>query len=549
MKTKILLLVLLSTLNLPPATGFGQTNPPYVVDIITLHTNNGVVTKGDALPTAFGKVNSNAVWFQLQLAAGLTNGSGSGVTNLVPTNGVSIIIGSTLFLNTNYASGSYLLESFGAGNDLTISNTFTLMTNSIVGWNLTTITISGPTNCDGSTNSIYNLCQDTNSIVFGYLTNSCTNIYTPIQFTNFPPGLSNIVTDPTVSNFVNNAGVTNQMTALYLNQLVKELNDNGLLTNLYAVYPFAVGTPAGDSVNLISNNANYSIAWNGFMASAAAHGIWGVSNNANGIVSSYGDTGFKPSVISPSLLNNLSLAVWIGQSHNDAYHTPYIMGALDSSAAGGSFLQAMSSTPAVTNDLFFIFANNPQSGSMPIQQTLTKSGFIGASRTTNTSYTILTEQNGPNTYNQTSTVVANGNMFIGAVNYPGFGTISSISSLGFVAFGNGISDSKLSTLKNIVDNYNAWRPASTFQQYYAIPTQAPTANINYGGATNIFALWRPYTTNSWILTGTAPSCGFGGPCFPGPVIMCAPSHQWYVLSSYYTNSPTGSNVCIYCQTH
>ena len=541
-----------TTLHTNVATSSGSISMPGITTNHSFTTVSSNYTIGDPLATAFGKLNGDFAFI-----ANWMGTNESGVSGLVMTNAGGTYIsfdGSTLVLNTNGFGGgggggggsNYLATSFGVGNDLTISNTFTLITNYASGWNLTAITISGPTNCDGSTNSIYTLCQDASSFLFGYLTNACTNIYTPILGTNFPPLLSSIITDPTVSNFVNNAGVTNLLTALSLNQLVQELSAAGLLTNLYAVYPFAAGTPDGDAVNLISNNVNYSITWHGFMATTGAHGAWGVSNNQNGFVSSYGDTGFNPSTISPSVLNNFSFEVWLGLADTSS-STPFIMGSISSGGTGGSYLQSHSSTTSITNDLFDLFINN--SSSVGYEQTLTKSGFLGASRTSSNLLSILTEQNGPNDYSVTSTVVSTGNMFIGAVNYSGVGTLGSISTLGFAAFGAGISDSSLTTLKTIVDNYNAKRTGSTFAQYYAISMQAPVTNINYGGATNFFVLWHKYTTNSWIMVSTYPSCGYGGPCFPGPVFLCVPSKKWYVLSSSYTNSPTGSNVCIYCQTH
>lgn len=159
MKTKILLLVLLSTLNLPPATGFGQTNLPYVVDIITLHTNNGVVTKGDPLPTAFGKVNSNAQYFQAQITALQTNSATGNATNAI-------------------------LKSFGTGNDTTISNAFTLVNTNLY-WTTTLLNLTGfyNTNCPGgffpSDNFLTTLTDACGDTVFNSHIPTCTNVAGP----------------------------------------------------------------------------------------------------------------------------------------------------------------------------------------------------------------------------------------------------------------------------------------------------------------------------------------------------------------------------------
>jgi hypothetical protein len=209
MKTKILLLVLLSTLNLPPATGFGQTNPPYVVDIITLHTNNGVVTKGDTLPVAFGKVNSNAVWFQLQLAAGLTNGSGGGVTNVIPTNGVSIVIGSTLFLNTNGLSGGNI-----NGTNPIFTNSVTIVNPNVVNYSLLSVTVSGYSNA--CINGTY-----TNDATACVLTNQCGFIFSlinPDGSGTINGGATNLNTMVCLAAMISGVTVNTNMNGLYLQQ-------------------------------------------------------------------------------------------------------------------------------------------------------------------------------------------------------------------------------------------------------------------------------------------------------------------------------------------
>jgi hypothetical protein len=282
------------------------------------------------------------------------------------------------------------------------------------------------------------------------------------------------------------------------------------------------------------------------MASTAAHGSWGVSNNTTGSTS-FGDTGFNESNFT-NALNNFSLSAWVSPCSASGF----IGGALTHNYTGSPHFDPDTRLYGDTNASGYVvsgsinlsssFWNNPQI-------ILPSSGFVSVSRISSSYYMTFTEGTVSN-YSLASTSLPTNSIMVGAASHDLYVAEGGVNSIGFFAIGNGLTSGQLNVLTTIVDNYNSWRPTSIAPSYYQLPNpwSAPTNAIS-SSVTNVLALWRSYTTNSWILVADFPSCGYGGPCFTGPVIMCAPSHQWYVLSSYYTNSPTGSNVCTFCQTH
>ena len=540
----LLVLALVSCAIIAPA----QTNPPFIVDTTTRHTNGTSVIIGDTLPAAFAEVNSNALWFQGQI------GSNSTAIAALQTNG------------SGGAGSNYLTKTGGTGTALTITNSFTLTTNVVTSWKLFSVSVTNYPDCHGSSNSVYVLDLDTNSTLYGYLTNGCTNIFMPITFTNIGNLLSNVLTDPDTSNYLSGAGLldpSNIIVDLYVGQLVRDLKTNGLWTNFFAVYPVAAGTVTGDVVNLIPNT-NYTLVWTGFMATASAHGVWGISNN--GTVSSGGDTHIIESSLSPSVLNDFSFMAWnapIQYTGGWVMGYNWLMGYDHFNSAGTPHDDPSTMLQAYTNAsgyYFFSAVNQSTLGWTPPQAYLTNSGFIAASRQSSSTY--MTYSDGYLTnYISSSSSLPNLDFYICGidfVNTTGGGVVSvtniygAQASMGFVAIGRGFSPYQLGTLKGIVDNYDAWRPSAFYPYYYNLPGAGGSSTNTGPGGTNAWCLWQPFTTNCWLLACTVPSCGFGGPCFSGPVLMGAGTKQWYVMASYYTNTVTDpglTNAIIFFQTH
>jgi hypothetical protein len=221
--------------NIQIISGYATVSGVYTNLPFTL-INSNYYTLGDSSPTSFGKINADIYyiynWMLTNSFGGVanliltntgasyismdgtsiilnTNGMGGGigsggVTNAVPTNGVSIVIGSTLFLNTNYTSGSFLLKSFGAGNDLTITNSFTLVNTNVTGYTLHSVTMTGIT-IDTNANGTYVYDSDIGSLTNqgGYLLGTIDptgwgtidgDTNRPINIVDFDPSTNYVVT-------------------------------------------------------------------------------------------------------------------------------------------------------------------------------------------------------------------------------------------------------------------------------------------------------------------------------------------------------------------
>lgn len=481
---------------------------------------------GDPIPAAFNKLNIDINFlYQLILAGG--GGGGGG--------------GTGPFLN------------------LIDTNTLSIISTNISGYQLVSVVVNTPgmfTNCDLTTNSTYVLDNDPSSAWYRFLTNNCTNSYAPLGQTNITNIFGSVVgNDTDVSNYMINAGLgnnTNILQALAVGQLVQDLKANGLYSNFFAIYPFAAGTVLGDAVNLVSNNVSYSIGWAGFMNTPAAHGIWGISNNNS--AGSWGDTHLVESSITPSVLNDFSLLAWTTPISTVGGFNAFI----GSKHWGGFNFDMQSGVGAQTTvSGYFITGgvNVSTAGWNPPAVHQLNSGFSGVTRFDPSTYYTFAE-NLFSPYVRSSTTVPPGNIYVGNT-YQGFpnnlpnNADTSLCSIGFAAIGRGFSLQQMALLQAIIDNYCASRPSSPANSYTGLPgLPGSTFNSGFNQATNIFTVWVPYTTNSWILLVSAPSCGFGGPCFTGPVIKCNnPNGQWYMLSPSYTNDPTGQKVCTFCQTH
>jgi hypothetical protein len=152
MKTLIKIKNRVARLALYAALAF-SLQPSAFSQIITL-------TNTTPFPTVLSQMNYNFAWIAAN--AGIYP---PGITNLILTNSGTIsITGGTLILNTNGFGGggsggaggawtnNYLIKSFGAGNDLTISNSFTLVNTNITGYTLQSITVSGGGGTGSTTN-------------------------------------------------------------------------------------------------------------------------------------------------------------------------------------------------------------------------------------------------------------------------------------------------------------------------------------------------------------------------------------------------------------
>ncbi|MDE2101564.1 MAG: hypothetical protein KGL39_30240 [Patescibacteria group bacterium] len=233
-----------------------------------------------------------------------------------------------------------------------------------------------------------------------------------------------------------------------VNNLVLNLKAAGLwnLFTNYALYPFASTHSDCNAVNLMGTN--YTIVWNGFLATSTAHGTWGVSNGISSL--GYGDTGFK---ITNSAWTNLTLMAFVESSGSA---TNYLLSSFDLTNRADLWTIGMTnlmSTLNTTNDATNSFAwdTNGTFFSVTRQLPSVENGLIDFtnfySRTANTnsepsSNIVLFAQSAG--FNESSNLV-----------------------LGFAAILPRITTNQLATLQNIVI------------QYEVAMGRYPQANISY----------------------------------------------------------------------
>jgi len=131
------------------------------------------------------------------------------------------------------------------------------------------------------------------------------------------------------------------------------------------------------------------------------------------------------------------------------------------------------------------------------------------------------------------------------------------ATVGFGWIGRGLNTTQMSTLYGIIENYNGWRPTSSFSASfgYGIPGQSMqtfevTTSINNQ---RIFVIWAPLLCGTaWYAAGWAPGCPDNGLCLPADqtLILCSGSMQWYIVNkTLVTSGSNGQGVCDFCNTH
>ena len=333
-------------------------------------------------------------------------------------------------------NGSYLLKSFGAGNDLTITNSFTLISSNTI-YTLQSISVS-------STNPLLD-----GTFYFNAITGVFTNT-NGISLALLLGGTNADLADLDASNFLARASITNDLlTQLAVQLLTRNLKAAGLWTNLYAVYPFIGGTTNSDAQNLLGTN--YTIAWRGYLTNAAAHSVSGIDNSAGG-PDAAGDTGFSPAVGWST--NSASFGVWVQSL----------------TGSGGAFMASCDSQVGWQTSFpyswYNSFFNAVAAGAshtsvgcvLYVAYTNSFCGlFVSVSKTSAYNTVGLIGTNVFYSYDTTCAALSTSNILIA-------GTWHDVSSfnafqggLGFAFIGPGLTTNQLAALSTIVSGFNSWR--------------------------------------------------------------------------------------------
>lgn len=244
---------------------------------------------------------------------------------------------------------------------------------------------------------------------------------TPIKYPSF---------DPDAQAFIIAASITNQIQKNAINTLVLGLKSDSLWTKMDAIYPFVGGNATSHSYNL-KNTAQYQISFSGSWTHSA--------------------TGAKPNGVNAFANTNLNYSSVIGlnPTHYSLYsRTQIVESSFDMGCYAGGQENWMSVLYAP--DVFYYYPNT--SGIGPGGQTSSQGLFVG----TFTSPTIKVFRNGNSVASTGSTTynATNLNVYLGATNTSGGAALFSSKELAFCSIGDGLTDTDVTNLYNLVQTYN-----------------------------------------------------------------------------------------------
>jgi hypothetical protein len=250
-----------------------------------------------------------------------------------------------------------------------------------------------------------------------------------------PPSiLAPVATDPDALRFIEIAGITNSTQAAAVNNLVGGLKANNLWTKMQAIYPFVGGTAFSHKYNL-KDTQLYPIQWFG-----------SITHDAAGVNLGVGGYGSVPTLnINTLEQNNTSFSVYNKTTLLwENAQTRFLVG---STAGFAHFFTGFLSSfggyqySGVFNAGEFAYRNN----------TLGQPGYTVVSRTNST--TLQVYFNSTTIYNASSnsTTPQSATFEIGrnGSSYPG----STAQTSAFVTVGQGLSQSEVTILTNLVQAY------------------------------------------------------------------------------------------------
>ncbi len=260
-----------------------------------------------------------------------------------------------------------------------------------------------------------------------------TNCLASFQWATEP-----FIWDRDATNFFSQAGTLSQIQSNAVNAFVRDLKLAGLWSNFDLIYPFVGGNAQAHSVNL--KGSGYNIVWHG----ATTHDAYGVTGNG---ATSYGDTGFNPSVASGNYsVNSASMVIYCGTDNPNSY------GCLLGASAGNSasLFKNYSACPDFTG-----FNNTNFDGDYYGIDGF--HGFIAGSRTVSTNMVLYVRDETTYTSPDTNAAVAvpNLNFYILAANNNPNPVSFTTANLRLVMLGAGLSFSQVQSLRPIVGNFEA----------------------------------------------------------------------------------------------
>lgn len=411
-----------STGALPNGTNaYGDTKLVGTVDILSSNAGMGIYsgtqgTSAGAFGTGpnyhiFPRYTDNNTYYRLFNASGISNNNGS-----------------SLGLIHGYSNGT---NSYGYYNSASI----------------------GSMVVNNSGDSLQNLWlarmagnYDNHQLRFAfaslYLTNTeAANLYTSIQ--KFQTTLNRFVGTPIVSDsdaqtFLNTASITDLTQANAVNTLVTDLKGANLWTKMKAVYPMVGGTATSHSYNL-KNPSQFQITWNGGITHSSTGAL---PNGTNG----FGDTNLNA-------LSNLTY---------NSTHLAYYSRTANGTGSGKTELGTQNGASSIINLGVYTYSaqvhacayNNSSSALLVNNSTNNSSGFYVANRASSTSLKSYRNAVSFGTNSNTSAgTIPNNNIYLAANGNTSSKYEYSDRECAFASIGDGLTDSEVTTLYNIVQTY------------------------------------------------------------------------------------------------
>ena len=245
--------------------------------------------------------------------------------------------------------------------------------------------------------------------------------------------------------FIQTAGITGATEQSAITTLYNDLVSNGLWNKLYVIYPFVGGTSTSTKYNL-KDVSKYTISWAGGITYAST-GVKGNGTNGRGI------TGWNPKVFNTGTTITDSLSVGFYSRTNVSNEK------VDFGIANSTTNAAIQILARRSSNSYAVFDNYNSSSGRAQDYVGGSTGFYVSSRTSTTSMKGFINATQIGTTNTTSVTTSNitndlnDSLYILCQNLDGVATSYSPREFAWFHIGAGLSDSEVSTLNTIVQNF------------------------------------------------------------------------------------------------
>jgi hypothetical protein len=243
-------------------------------------------------------------------------------------------------------------------------------------------------------------------------------------------------TDSDATAFISAAGITDPTQIAAISQLVVDLKDNGIWTQMKAIYPFVGGTATSHKYNL-KDPRDLDAAFRITFAGTVTHNANGMTPNGS---TGYGDTHYNDSTSGTA--NSLHVSMY-SKTQPSLAGTVFDLGATPDAT---HFIELQCNTAGntklVIQDSTFLTANPAGSGA----------GMFIITRTASNVRKVVIR--GTETSDaQASNGLVNANLYLGARNFGGSADGFSSRTFAFASVGSGLTSATMQNLHAIVESF------------------------------------------------------------------------------------------------